>query len=327
MKRILFLLAALAMAGNASALEFSQMQMKKYDNYTKVTCSYRMPKIESSESLYFEFAMSNVAGPSGTDSFQFTVRPEENRYVEFGPNGTKVILRKTTKGIWKIALVRQFYESEGKVVCGGAIREYGDVSLPTLSNFRRLDGYFDSDGLYYETTWTLRDEGYAAECWSNECRDEYADFYMTFTVSYTYRHDLALGVYCGIYGEPGCVDYVVKAGREDLTDFSASVELEASYYDGRPSGSLATAEFSIDDVTEFDSVFEVLSYVDPGDNTSFHWLVLRATDRSTGYSMFWDGGQCDGNHGECLEVDFGEFGRFWQIGDYERSANNPSHAD
>ena len=97
---------------------------------------------------FFDYLMSAEpvnGGQNGdsfwTDKFRFFVPYAINRWVEFGPNGTKFVLSKTKKGIWKISLVREFDVAESKVTCDGAIREADDSSLPDLSDSLRLSGY------------------------------------------------------------------------------------------------------------------------------------------------------------------------------------------
>lgn len=286
-----FFLAVLAMVGEVSALEFSRMQMKEYDNYTKLTCSYQMPKIDYAAPLYFDFVMRTNAGPSGTDTFQFSVPNEANRYVEFGPNGTKIILRKTTKGIWKIALVRNFDSPEGQVTCDGNIWESQDTSLASLSDFKKLVGYFDRETFHYETERTEYGEyGY--------CRINGVDCYVSAEFTYTYRHDQPLRTlwspdndYCD--REWGCGDAVATEGIENLVALRAKVEVD----------DIGVFEFTLEDATLF-RTWEVLDYAEPEDANDYADKEIKAIDSATGYSMRID--NCDADFTSCIQVDLSD---------------------
>lgn len=155
MKRIFFVAVAIFLCATASADTQSKMIMKKDGDVTKVTCTYWMPEIQHDGELFFEFIMNGWydggARPFesyGGDSFQFFLSSETNRYVEFGVHGTKFILRKTTKGTWKIAMVRNFnipqvnqpVHYQGVAHCGGFIRPAR--TEPPLTDFSVINGQF-----------------------------------------------------------------------------------------------------------------------------------------------------------------------------------------
>lgn len=283
MYRSIVLIAILTMAGNASALELSQMQIKKYDTYTKVTCSYRMPKIEYAAPLYFTFEMRTNAGSSGTDVFEFTVSPEENRYVEFGPNGTKVILRKTTKGVWKIALVRNFESPEGQVTCDGAIRESWRADASTLSDFKRQVGYFDRETYQYETTWEDYTDDVRIECVVGFPGCDGGRAEGTFEYGYSYRHSEPIRVLdfgpdwdeCNyMWGNWGCGP-AVEAGLLDLTAFQATLRIWRG----------PEITFTADEVKTFTSR-EVLAFEDTTDAWTFKDMEMTAIDVETGTVIY-----------------------------------------
>lgn len=291
MNRMFLFVVALAISGHATALDLSQMQMKKYDDRTKVTCSYRMPEIEHAAPLFFDFEMRATADSSAPAFFNFVVAPEENRYVEFAPNGTKIILRKTTKGIWKIAMVRNFEAPDGHVVCTGRIRVGERYWSEELSDFKRLDGYFDEQKFYFETTRT--EYGESGYCWINgvDCFDNYAEF------TYTYRHEEPLRTLPGrdwddCYSECewGYGDSVYTEGVQNLVALEAKITVEG----------VGVFEFTVDEATEFNT-WEVLDYSEPRDATDYADKVIRAVDSENGYWMTID--SCDPDFTSCITVD------------------------
>ena len=216
--------------------------------------------------------MPDRPGPTCLNS---GLHPEENRYVEFGPNGTKVILRKTTKGIWKIALVRNFDRPEGQVTCDGFIRESWDADSALLSDFKRLVGDFDRESYQYETTRNEYGEGeeYCVIDGAYCPGMVYAEF------TYTYRHEVPLRTVPGNGDSPydcsshwGCGEPVEVEGVQNLVTLEATIVVE----------DVGEFEFTLDHATEFSS-WELLDWddIDP-DASDYADKTIRAIDAETG---------------------------------------------